>query len=215
VHSRETQPVRSGTVPAGILHILSIPSVGINAKVGWSAVAASYGGYLAKYLKQLGEPRIDLSRLAQKLARGNEIVRTYYYHCMPYQSSPPTEDERRRMSGMRRFVHSLQRSPRFEVRLGRLARTYDGQGRPIFVQKRVDVLLAVDLVRMSSGRQIEYAYILAGDSDLVPATQVAKDQGVVVGLYHKSGTAHDELLQTVDESYMLSPDFFDMCLQGM
>jgi len=99
--------------------------------------------------------------------------------------------------------------------LGRLAKTYDGQGRPIFVQKRVDVLLAVDLVRMSSGRQIEYAYILAGDSDLVPAIQVAKDQGVVVGLYYKSGTAQDELLQTVDESYMLSPDFFDMCLQGM
>ena len=172
------------------------------------------GGYLAKYLKQLGEPRVDLYKLALKLARGNEVVRTYYYNCMPYQSSPPTEDERRRMSRMRRFVHSLQQNPRFEVRLGRLKKTYDVDGREVFVQKGVDVLLAVDLVRMSSTRQIEYAYLLTGDSDLVPAIQAAKEQGVVVALYYKTGTAHDELLQTVDESYMLLRDFFDDCMLG-
>ena len=37
------------------------------------------GGYLAKYLRELGEPRIDLYKLALKLARGNEILRTYHY----------------------------------------------------------------------------------------------------------------------------------------
>jgi len=115
---------------------------------------------------------------------------------------------------MRRFIHRLQCNPRFEVRLGRLAKTYDAQGRPTFVQKGVDVRLAVDLVRMSSTRQIEYAYLLTGDSDLVPAVQAAKDEGVVVALYYKVGTAHDQLLQTVDESYMLSAGFFDDCTLG-
>ena len=85
---------------------------------------------------------------------------------------------------MRRFIHRLQCNPRFEVRLGRLAKTFDAQGRPTFVQKGVDVRLAVDLVRMSSTRQIEYAYLLTGDSDLVPAVQAAKDEGVVVALYY-------------------------------
>ena len=37
------------------------------------------GGYLAKCLGELAEPRIDLYKLALKLARGNEIVRTYHY----------------------------------------------------------------------------------------------------------------------------------------
>ena len=52
------------------------------------------------------------------------------------------------------------------------------------------------------------------DSGKTDPLQAAKEQGAVVALYYKTGTAHDELLQTVDESYMLLRDFFDDCMLG-
>ena len=39
---------------------------------------------------------------------------------MPYQSCPPTEDERRRFSSMDKFVYTLKKLPRFEVKLGKV-----------------------------------------------------------------------------------------------
>jgi|GEM_PF-3535725 len=47
------------------------------------------GGYFRAYLRQIGEPRIDFLKLSQKLSKPDDLFRTYYYNCMPYQSNPP------------------------------------------------------------------------------------------------------------------------------
>lgn len=153
------------------------------------------GGYLTKVLERdFGKAKIDLLKFAEALAKGTDRLRTYYYNCMPYQSSPPTDEERRRFAAMDRYLHALRKLPRFEVRMGRLA-YFGGQ----FVQKRVDILLAVDLVRMSWGRQIQKAILVTGDSDFVPAICAAKDAGVVTHVYYSRATVHDELLLACDE----------------
>jgi uncharacterized LabA/DUF88 family protein len=123
---------------------------------------------------------------------------------MPYQSSPPTKEESERYAAMNRFVYSLKKLPRFEVRLGKLER----RGTE-FVQKRVDVLLSVDLVRMSWGRQIDRAILVTGDSDFVPAVQAAKDAGVLVQLYYFPGFVHDELLQACDDRIEITKELID------
>jgi uncharacterized LabA/DUF88 family protein len=102
-------------------------------------------------------------------------MRTYYYNCMPYQSNPPTEDEKRRFSAMDKFIYTIQRLPRFECEAWKVG-CIAGE----FIQKRVDISLAVDLVRLSCTRSISKAVIVAGDSDFVPAIEAAKDSGVVV-----------------------------------
>jgi uncharacterized LabA/DUF88 family protein len=155
------------------------------------------GGYLNKVLEnEFSRITIDYGRLAEEVSGGIERLRAYYYHCMPYQSTPPTDEEKKRHAAMARFVDALKRLPRFEFRQGKLARRDTG-----FEQKRVDIWIAVDLVRLSFSHQISTAILITGDSDLVPAIEAAKDAGVVVQLYYSRRSVHHELLQACDERY--------------
>jgi len=90
------------------------------------------------------------------------------------------------------------------VRLGKL-----GWVGNELVQKRVDILFAVDIVRLSWGRQIGKAILVTGDSDFVPAVLAAKDAGVLVQLYHSPNSVHDELLSAVDESFMITAELIE------
>lgn len=158
------------------------------------------GAYLVQVLKKHGEPAVDFLKLSERLCRGTERLRTYYYNCMPYQSHPPTRKESERFAKADKFLFTLKRLPRFEVSLGKLSHI-GGQ----FVQKRVDILLAVDLVRMSWGKQIQRAVLLTGDSDFVPAVQAAKDAGVLTQLYYSKNAVHDELLDACDDCFQITP----------
>jgi uncharacterized LabA/DUF88 family protein len=160
------------------------------------------GAYLTKILDiDFGKPKIDLAKFSDVICGSYDRLRTYYYNCMPYQSCPPTEDERKRFAAMDKFVYTLKKLPRFEVKLGRLG-CVGGE----FVQKRVDIALAVDLVRLSCGRTITKAVIVTGDSDFVPAIESAKDAGILTVLYYSQSSIHDELLSAVDESFVIGWD---------
>lgn len=157
------------------------------------------GRYLDRILKDdFNRARVDFRVLVSTMARGQDILRTYYYDCLPHQSDPPTQQERVRYAQARRFHDALRMLPRFEVRLGRLQRREDSQGRPFYQQKRVDILLGVDMVQLAAKGHIREAVLLAGDSDFVPAVTAAKSEGVIVSLFH--GTAcHGDLVREVDE----------------
>jgi uncharacterized LabA/DUF88 family protein len=105
---------------------------------------------------------------------------------------------------MDRFIFNLKKLPRFQFRQGKLQRIGAE-----FKQKRVDIWMAVDLVRMSSNGQIEKAVLLTGDSDLVPAVEAARDEGVVVVLFYSPKSRHDELLQACDERYEITGDLIE------
>ena len=175
------------------------------------------GTYLNKLLeREFGRARIDYHLLARHLAGGSEILRTYYYHCPPHQSSPPTEEELVRARSSEHFFTALRRLPRFEVRLGKLAyRGLDHDGRPIFIQKRVDIMLSVDLVRLAATSQITQAVLLAGDSDFLPAVEAAKNHGVLLNLCHGptrqpgANTVHHDLWSACDERTELTMDVID------
>ena len=88
------------------------------------AVAAAFldGGYVEKVLHyDHGEPKIDFEKLVHTMVEPAELLRAYYYHCLPYQSNPPTREERQRYAARHRFITALSFLPRFEVRLGQLA----------------------------------------------------------------------------------------------
>jgi uncharacterized LabA/DUF88 family protein len=166
------------------------------------------GAYLDFLLKdEFKLAKIRHDALAAKMAQGTEILRTYYYNCPPYQSSTPTDDERDRFARAQRFYTALDRLPRYEVRLGRLAlRGFNQIGEPIFEQKRVDLMLGVDLALLSGKGQITDAALLAGDSDLIPAVVAAKSQGVVVHLFH-GPSYHKDLWDHADERTVITLDF--------
>jgi uncharacterized LabA/DUF88 family protein len=171
------------------------------------------GAYLQFVLKEeFHSPKIDFRLLAQKAADGREILRTYFYDCLPYQSQPPTQEEKERFGKKQGFFAALERNPRFQVRQGRLEfRGREASGKPIFEQKRVDILMGVDLALLAAKHQITDAGIIAGDSDFLPAIEAAKGEGVVVHLFHGS-YPHRDLVAACDERVQILQPFIDSVL---
>ncbi len=168
------------------------------------------GGYLEKVLKEdFGQPKVDFKKLSLEIVRqvggGRTLYRTYYYNCPPFQSSVPTDEERRRLASQESFIHALKQPSRLEIRMGRLVRR--GQpGAYTYEQKQVDMLLGIDVVRLVASRAISDVAIIAGDSDFVPALQVAKNDGAIVHLFHGKNP-HLELRDLSDEHHLIDQDF--------
>lgn len=168
------------------------------------------GGYFDKVLEALGRLRVDYEKFSNKVCRGTERLRTYYYHCYPHQSNPPTPDERARYASMDRFIHSLRRLTRFEVRLGRL-QYVEGDYR----QKGIDTLLSIDLVELAATGQISKAVLVTGDSDFAPAAKRARDKGVIIDIFYSPVTyVHNELADACDDRVPLDMGFFVDCLRA-
>jgi uncharacterized LabA/DUF88 family protein len=168
-------------------------------------IDGAYLGYLLK--NEFALVRVDYEKLANQLAGGIDILRTYYYDCPPFQSSTPTQEEKDRFAKAQSFFSALDRLPRYEVRLGRLAhRGFNAAGKPDYQQKRVDIMLGVDLALLAGKRQITHAVLLAGDSDFIPAVAAAKSEGVLVRLYHGQ-SFHKDLWDCVDEREKITKTF--------
>ena len=155
--------------------------------------------------------------VASKTLEPLDLLRTYYYDCLPYQSNPPSESESNRFAAKSSFFQRLRTFDRFEVREGRLAyRGLESRGQPIFQQKRTDLLLGLDFAMMSAKRQITHAAVIAGDSDFLPAVEAAKREGVLVWLFHGPGRSGirdssyaEELWQAADERFELTARFLE------
>jgi len=171
-------------------------------------------GYFSNVLrKEFGSPRVDFFKFSEKICGDCERFRTYVYDCPPFQNPIPTPEQSERTANFRRFVYTLNRLPRFEVRLGRLAHRgeYD-DGSPRFEQKGTDVLLSIDITKLSWNRTIQKAIIVTGDSDFFPAVKSAKEAGVIVEIYYSLYEhASDELLEECDDRFPIDKDMIDSC----
>jgi len=166
------------------------------------------GGYLDATLhNEFGGIKLDFAKLAAKLTGNVEILRTYYYNSLPNKRPIPTPEESLRFSQAQKSHTALRALPRFEVREGMLVyRGNDDKSKPVYVQKGVDIQFGVDLVLLSAKQQISHAVLIAGDSDFIPAIQVAKNEGVLIHLYHGL-TPHARLIETVDERTRITTEF--------
>jgi uncharacterized LabA/DUF88 family protein len=179
------------------------------------------GGYLDKVLLiDFNKAKINYEKLAAEMAGQNELLRAYYYHCLPYQGSPPTEVERARFASMSKFVNTISRLPRFEVRLGRLAfRGTQPNGSPIFMQKRVDCMLGVDMALLAAKGKVSNIEVLSGDSDFIPAIEAVKREGILVTLWHGNVSGGSttqpsrDLYQTCDDRKPLTQEIVDRILR--
>lgn len=144
---------------------------------------------------------LDFKRLPELLA-GKRPWRTFYYYCMPWRSEPPLPAEHAVYQAKQRFIDFLARQARWVLREGVLERR--GGKEAAFEQKRVDVMLAVDLTRLAVKGEIQEAVLVAGDSDFVPLVAAAREAGVKVTLRYGPGTAHADLVAVCDAAVALS-----------
>ena len=122
-----------------------------------------------------------------------------------------TKAEQENFARKRSFFNALTRLDRFLVREGRLAfRGHDTQGKPVFQQKRTDLMLGLDLALLSSKHRITHAALVAGDGDFVPAVEIAKREGIIVHLFHGPlETVSRELWLSADARIELTQDFMN------
>ena len=170
------------------------------------------GAYLEKVLQHdHARAKINFGDLVDTIVGNDELLRAYYYHCPPYQGNPPTEDEKLRYANRRRFFDALSHIPRFEVRLGNLAfRGLDKDDKPIFQQKRVDLMLGVDMALLASKNRVTRMALVSGDADFAPAIEAVKREGILTTLWHGNNREETrpsrDLVRECDEAQELTPE---------
>jgi uncharacterized LabA/DUF88 family protein len=162
------------------------------------------GGYILKALQE-AKLNPDYSRIADYILAPLrrqipiDLLRCYFYYCPPWMSQNPTEDELRRMAAHDKFVEEIESIDRWKIRLGKLEKRRDGD-RDVFSQKRVDVMLSVDMVRHAAAGHIQHAVLVAGDSDFIPAVNAAQEHGATITLVcSPDRSAHKDLIKVADE----------------
>lgn len=79
----------------------------------------------------------------------------------------------------------------------------------VMVEKAVDVMLAVDMVRMAERGEYDAAYLLSADGDYTPAVNAVKESGRKV--YAVSPARGAQLAAVVDSFIRLDKDWFADC----
>ena len=151
------------------------------------------GGYLDK-LAETAAVRIDYRLFPQEVTKAVgdrtpeplDLLRTYYYHCLPYQSASPTPERSRkgilggavfsRCSGSSLGLKSEREDSLMRVRMPRAD--------PYSVRNGQTSCLDWTFALLSSKRNITHAAVVSGDSDLLPAFDVARQEGISVWLFH-------------------------------
>lgn len=156
--------------------------------------------------------KIDLMSLSEALC---EIVkaerwRTYYYTSLLPSQKEMTGEERNGFAGQQRFLHALARNPRFEVRLGELRRRGS-----VLVETLTDVLLSIDLVKVSYNREIQKSILITGDRTFVAAIKTAKEAGVLTTVSFFRQLTSRELLLTCDQYVEISREFLESLQKEM
>jgi len=145
---------------------------------------------------------IHFNALAQRLCAGRHLMRTYYYNVRVDQAADP-----QRYSAQQRFFESLRDMPYVEVKLGRLV----PRG-ATWVEKGVDVRLAVDMLSLAFRDAYDTAILISGDGDFAAVVQAVKDLGKhVENAYFRRGRS-DALLDACDHFIEVTPELIGACL---
>lgn len=144
---------------------------------------------------------LDLEHLAYKLGCGRKLVRVYYYTALPDQNR-----NKERYAKQQRFLDALREKDYFTVVLGRLEPRGDS-----YVEKGVDIALAVDMLELAYRNAYDTAIIVSGDGDFAKAVEVVKRLGKHVENATTRSTRSRNLQQTCDKTIILDSDYLADC----
>jgi len=147
----------------------------------------------------LGKTNIDFQKLAEKLCGERELVRIYYYNA-PVQR----ENNEDNYKSQQKFFSALDDIPYLTTRLGRLEKRGN-----TWVEKGVDVRLAVDMLSMGVKNLYDVAVLISGDGDFASAIDAVKDLGKHVEVAYVSQTY--QLKTSWDKFINLSSEYLKDC----
>lgn len=151
---------------------------------------------------ELGAAKINFAKFAELLAGKRTLIRTYYYNA-PLRR----EHDEEKYKDQQRFFDHLRHIDYFEVKLGRLI-----PRKATYVQKGVDVRLAVDMIAFAAANMYDVAVLVSGDGDFAEAVQHVKNIGKhVENAFFRTGQSRD-LSARADRFILLDKKFVKGCL---
>jgi uncharacterized LabA/DUF88 family protein len=177
----------------------------------------SGGGYFGpKEIKYLfvdgGCLRVCLDRMSTTYAGGaaldldygrltNTYSKVFYYDALPERKSDEDDQTHTRIAPQRHLFDRLSNLDRFHVYEGDVRRSSARRGPE---QKKIDVMIAVDMLTHSFRRNMHEATLLTGDLDFKPLIDALVQEGMFVTLWYPPGTTSKELIAAADRSQRLS-----------
>jgi uncharacterized LabA/DUF88 family protein len=164
------------------------------------------GGYLRskyaegmKWLFGLDTNELDIESVqnwcyAQRF--GNALPQRFFYYDCVHDVKKPSESEdhfKNRVERQTKMFEKVQSLPGFHVRLGSLS----GSGKKIR-QKKVDVLLAVEMLDHAFRKNMTAAFLIAGDGDFTPVVEAVTRLGTWVEVIYDPHGAAKELYSAAD-----------------
>lgn len=145
---------------------------------------------------------LDYELFAGKLVNGRALTRVYYYTALPDQARDPE-----RYSKQQKFLNALERKPYFTVALGRL----ETRGNGIYVEKGVDISLAIDMLDLAYHNTYDTAILISGDGDFANAVKILQRMGKHVENASTRSCLSRHLQQTCDKTFILDANYFQGC----
>ena len=159
------------------------------------------GGHLRVLVRQVGyryDPDYIEVVARACVAEDETLLRILYYDCAPYRGSPrlPVSGNSASFQGSDEWLKVLAAKSQFAVRLGTLkfrgfeprripiasAQLSDGDFKPRFEQKGVDMRLGLDIASYAADRSIDRIILVTGDTDCLPVMKRARAAGLQVAL---------------------------------
>lgn len=164
-------------------------------------------------LKEAGLPiNVDFGKLAIELTGQRKHIHTYYYNAPlvnPRRGDPDFAERERQCRAQQRFLYSLRFVPNLTFRPGRLQRSPDGR----YVEKGVDIMLAVDMLTLAFKDRYDVAILTTSDGDFVHAIETIKfETGKTVELRQVSGSKAEALIRAASEYHPIERDVIERCL---
>jgi uncharacterized LabA/DUF88 family protein len=142
---------------------------------------------------------IDFSKLPQKLCGERKLIRTYFYIAPVAREG--NEDKYR---AQQKFFSALDDIPYLTKKLGRLEKRGN-----TWVEKGVDVQIAVDILSMAVKNLYDTAILVSGDGDFASVIEAVKDLGKHVEVAYVCQTYH--LKSSCDKFILLTGEFLKDC----
>ncbi|MEH7328097.1 NYN domain-containing protein [Priestia megaterium] len=123
---------------------------------------------------------VDYGLLTEFLAKKFEgrLGRYYYYIA---QGDPRREQAKYQSN--QRFIDTMNKKKKCIVRVGRLDyRGKDNEDKDIYVEKGVDVHIAIDMLTLAFHNAYDNAIILSADTDYIPVVEQVRQMGKNVTL---------------------------------
>lgn len=154
------------------------------------------GGCLRKTLEALSERYCPASKIEldfNRLASG--FTKVFYYDALPVREANESEgDYTARIAVQENLLNHIRSFDRYHVYEG------DARRRPKrgLEQKKVDVMIAVDMLTHSVRRNMHKATLLTGDIDFKPLVDALVQEGMFITLWYPKGATNRELITAAD-----------------